>query len=123
MQSLEGDFAQHYNRRKQRSGAFWSDRYHAAMIQDGRHLWRCLAYIDLNMVRAGVVDDPSQWEWTGYRELMGKRRRNRLLDQGALLRALELDRADGMDLFRRQHQAMIDEVLARRESATPAHMD
>lgn len=53
MQPLEGDFAQAYNTRKNRSGAFWSDRYHSVMIQSGRHLWRCMAYIDLSMVRAG----------------------------------------------------------------------
>ena len=32
MQALEGQFAQYYNRRKKRSGAFWSDRYHTVMI-------------------------------------------------------------------------------------------
>ncbi len=115
MQSLEGDFAQYYNRRKKRSGAFWSDRYHAAMIQNGRHLWRCLAYIDLNMVRAGVVSHPADWEWTGYRELMGLRKRNRLLDTAALCRAVELEGPDGLTEFRRRHQEMIEEAIANRD--------
>lgn len=44
--------AQEYNRHKGRQGAFWEDRYHAT----DEHLHRCLAYIDLNMVRAGVVN-------------------------------------------------------------------
>ena len=35
MQSLEGDFAQYYNLRKKRRGAFWWDRYHGVIIQDG----------------------------------------------------------------------------------------
>ena len=73
MQSLEGDFAQFYNRRKGRQNAFWGDRYHATMIESGEHLWGCLLYIDLNMVRAGVVDHPKDWPWTGYQELMGHR--------------------------------------------------
>jgi putative transposase len=115
MQSLEGDFALYYNRRKKRSGAFWSDRYHAAMIQNGRHLWRCLAYIDLNMVRAGEVNHPSEWEWTGYRELMGMRKRNRLIDTAALCRAVELEGPNGLAEFRQRHQAVIEEAIALRE--------
>ncbi|MFH0907206.1 MAG: transposase, partial [bacterium] len=71
MQRVAGGMAQAYNQRKRRSGAFWSDRYHAAMIEDGEHLWRCMRYIDLNMVRAGQVAHPSDWEWTGWGELMG----------------------------------------------------
>ena len=73
MQSLAGDFAQAYNIRKKRSGAYWGDRYHATMIDGGEYLWNCMKYIDLNMVRAGVVDHPQQWAWTGYQELMGQR--------------------------------------------------
>ena len=41
MQSLQGDFAQYYNKRKGRNGAFWSDRYHTVMIDGGEHLLRC----------------------------------------------------------------------------------
>lgn len=58
MQALEGQFAQAYNRRKNRSGKFWSDRFHATIIQPGAHLMRCMVYIALNMRRCGVVVHP-----------------------------------------------------------------
>ena len=58
---VAGRTAQEYNRRKKRKGAFWEDRYHATAIESGEHLLQCLVYIDLNMVRAGVADHPSQW--------------------------------------------------------------
>ena len=80
MQKLEGEFAEYYNLRKKRTGAFWNGRYHATMIDSGRYLWNCMKYIDLNMVRAGVVSHPDQWPWCGYDELVGKRKRYRLLD-------------------------------------------
>ena len=96
MQCLEGDFAQAYNIRKKRSGAFWQDRYHATLVDGDEHLWRCLRYIDLNMVRAGVVKHPEEWEWCGYRELLGIRKRYRLLDEVRLLEAL----GNGADLER-----------------------
>lgn len=60
MDSLEGDFAQVYNLRTGKSGSFWSGRYRATAIGDQTQLWNCLAYIDLNMVRAGAVDCPSE---------------------------------------------------------------
>ena len=55
MQLIAGRTGQEYNLRKNRNGAFWEDRYHATAIEDADHFFRCCAYIDLNMVRAGVV--------------------------------------------------------------------
>ena len=52
MRYLQGSSAQDYNRRKKRSGAFWSGRFNTTLIQNGSHLSRCLFYIGLNMVRA-----------------------------------------------------------------------
>jgi len=58
MQLVAGRTGQEFNQRKDRKGAFWDDRYHATAKERGDHLFRCLVYIDLNMVRAGVVDHP-----------------------------------------------------------------
>jgi putative transposase len=112
MQAVAGESAQAYNRRKERSGAFWSDRYHATMVQTGSHLWACLRYIDLNMVRAGAVGHPAEWEWTGWRELMGLRQRYRLLDLEELASCLE---EPTVAAFRTRYGAMIEDALQRRE--------
>ena len=69
LQLVEGNTAQEFNLRKQRKGAFWEDRYHATAVETGEHLLRCLVYIDLNMVRNGVVKHPAQWAHGGYREI------------------------------------------------------
>ena len=57
---VAGRTGQEYNLRKNRKGAFWEDRYHATAVESEQHLLRCLVYIDLNMVRAGVVSHPSE---------------------------------------------------------------
>jgi putative transposase len=75
MQLIAGRTAQEYNRRKNRKGAFWEDRYHATAIEGAEYLLRCLVYIDLNMVRAGVVSHPSEWPYSGYREIQSPRRK------------------------------------------------
>jgi putative transposase len=69
MQLIAGRTAQAYNQRKKRKGAFWEDRYHATAIEAEKHLLRCLVYIDLNMVRAGVVNHPSEWPFSGFHEI------------------------------------------------------
>jgi len=90
MRHLEGEFASAYNRSKHRRGAFWSERYHTTLIEDGPHLWNCMRYIDLNMVRAGGVDHPVDWRWCGYQEIVGLRLRYRILDMEELLRLGEM---------------------------------
>ncbi len=47
MQLVAERTAQEYNRRTQRYGAFWEDRYHATAIDTDDHLAQCLVYIDL----------------------------------------------------------------------------
>jgi len=91
MQFIEGKIGQVYNRRKGRKCAFWADRYHATAIEPGEHLWRCLVYIDLNMVRAGVVGHPCQWKWSGYHEIQEPKRRYRLIDRDKLREFLNTD--------------------------------
>lgn len=92
MRKLEGEFAQWYNLRRKRSGAFWEDRYHCTMVDRGTYAWNCMKYIDLNMVRAGVVGHPAQWAWCSYDELIGNRTRYRLLEMTAVLRSQDMSR-------------------------------
>jgi len=77
---VAGRTGQEYNQRKDRKGAFWEDRDHATAIESGEHLLRCIVYIDLNMVRAGIVDHPSQWPFCGYNEIQEPRRKNVLIN-------------------------------------------
>jgi putative transposase len=80
MQLIAGRTAQQYNERKQRKGAFWEDRYHATAIQTDDHLHRCLVYIDLNMVRAGVVTHPEQWKHAGFNEIQAPPQRYTIIN-------------------------------------------
>lgn len=86
MQLIAGRTAQEFNKRKNRHGAFWEDRYHATAVQTDEHLARCMTYIDLNMVRAGAVSDPLAWRYCGYHELHRPPERKHKLDTSVLLR-------------------------------------
>jgi putative transposase len=112
MQKLEGGFAGAYNRRKDHSGAFWEDRYHCTMVENGEHLWNCIQYIDLNMVRASVVMHPVDWQWCGYNELIGEKARYRLLD---LDRLVELLGVGSICSFRSQYAERIKMAIENRK--------
>jgi putative transposase len=84
IQLIAARTGQEFNQRKGRKGAYWEDRYHATAIETDEHLVRCLVYIDLNMVRAGVVEHPSEWAFSGYSEIQSPRERYALIDYEAL---------------------------------------
>jgi len=84
MQLIAGRTGQEYNQRKNRKGAYWEDRYHATAVETDRHLVQCLVYMDMNMVRAGVVKHPSEWPFSGYHEILAPRERYAILDHERL---------------------------------------
>ena len=94
MRFLQGATAQRYNRKTKREGAFWRDRYHITLIQNGVHLRRCIFYIDFNMIRTGKISHPSEWHWSGYDELSGNRKRYRVIDFDNLLQCTGVDSAE-----------------------------
>jgi len=91
MQLVAGRTAQAYNERKDRHGAFWEDRYHATAVESGEHLARCVVYIDLNMVRAGVVRHPGEWKAGGYREIQVAPERYRIVNRAELAEVLGIE--------------------------------
>lgn len=96
MQLIAGRVAQQFNRRKSRKGAYWEDRYHATAVQADSHLARCIVYIDLNMVRAGVVAHPSEWAPAGYTEIQSLPKRYRCINIPELAALLGLADADSL---------------------------
>jgi len=70
---LKQRFAQWYNYRgkpepEKRDGYLWSDRFRSIIVESGRAARTMAAYIDLNPVRAGIVEDPTEYRWCGYGE-------------------------------------------------------
>jgi putative transposase len=68
MREIKVGFARFYNRRHNRRGYFWGDRFKSVIVEYGETLINCLAYIDLNPLRAGIVSRPEEYRWNslGY---------------------------------------------------------
>ena len=113
MQLVASRTAQEYNWRKKRKGAYWEDRYHATAIERDDHLFMCIVYLDLNMVRAGVVTHPSDWGFSGYNEIQNPRKRYALINYQRLMQLLNIQTVEEL---RKSHSGWIEEALRNNSS-------
>lgn len=67
MISLGRRYVQYINKTHRRTGTLWDSRYKSSLVQSDHYLLLCQRYIELNPVRAGMVDDPAHYRWSSYR--------------------------------------------------------
>jgi putative transposase len=85
MHMLKRRFSGWFNRKHARRGTLWEERFGSVLIEDSEDALRTMAaYIDLNPVRAGIVDDPKDYRWCGYAEAVGGSKRARAAIQQLL---------------------------------------
>jgi putative transposase len=109
MRVLKHGFSTWYNRTNERTGALWEDRYASVVVEETP--WALLtvaAYIDLNPVRGGLVEDPAEYGASGYGSACGG---DELSRQG--LRHLVADRMEGF----------VPVEVDRRRSDSPEGLD
>jgi REP element-mobilizing transposase RayT len=111
IQLTAGRMGQEYNQRKKRKGAYWEDRYHATAVETDSHLSQCMVYVDMNMVRAGVVKHPGEWPFCGYTEIQNPRQRYSIIDYESLL---ELFGCRSIDEFKALHRGWVEEAIEKR---------
>jgi len=73
MRNIQAAFARWYNRAHDRRGRFWADRFKSVLLGDGRAVLDCMLYVELNAVRAGLVERPEDWSGSSiYLRELGK---------------------------------------------------
>ncbi|WP_045213591.1 transposase [Desulfonatronovibrio magnus] len=75
VREIKQTFSRYYNKRHNRRGFFWGERFKSMIVQEGHTLVNMLAYIDLNPIRAGIVKKPEDYRWCslGYHTQTGNR--------------------------------------------------
>lgn len=66
MQHLGREYVRYFNRKHSRSGTLWEGRFRSCLVQEESYFLTCQRYIELNPVRASIVDDPGKYHWSSY---------------------------------------------------------
>ena len=69
MHWLSTSFSRRFNKFRQRNGHLWEGRFRSTIIEEDSYFFRCMAYIDLNPVRAKMAASPLEYTWSGHRAL------------------------------------------------------
>lgn len=72
MRQLNGIYTQTFNRHHARVGHVFQGRYKAILVDKDNYFLELNRYVELNPVRAGMVKQPVQWQWSSYRARLGK---------------------------------------------------
>lgn len=121
--SLGRRYVQYINRRYRRTGTLWDSRYKSSLVQPETYLLACHRYIELNPVRAAMVDDPAHYRWSSYRA-NGLGQPDARLTPHPLYRALGRDDKERQAAYRalfRSHldRAAIDDIRLALNQGQP----
>ena len=100
VQSFKQTFTRWYNKVNGRNGYLWGDRFKSVLIEEGTSLLNCLAYIDLNPMRAGIVDRPEDYRWSGIGYYIGSGNKDKLLSLGEAFEMSESEPGDIAGIYR-----------------------
>jgi putative transposase len=106
MQRLGRQYVSQFNARHGRSGTLWEGRYKACLVDSERYVLACYRYIELNPVRARMVDVPARYRWSSCAANLGLRPHSGLEPHPAW-RSLGPTPAERTDRYR----ALLDELL------------
>ena len=63
---LGRDYVRQFNKRHKRTGTLWEGRFKSSLVEEDNYLLACYRYIELNPVRARMVEDPSEYQWSSF---------------------------------------------------------
>ena len=84
MQEIKQTFSRYFNKKYNRRGTLWGERFKSVIVEKGETLVNCLAYVDLNPIRAGLVKRPEDYRWNslGYHLQTGNKQNFLSVDFG-----------------------------------------
>ena len=110
MKGINLSYAQHYKNRYKHTGHFWQDRFKSIMISKDEYLLACGSYVELNPVRARMVKDPKEYQWSSYKaNAYGQA--DELLDDHIIYRKLFQDQE-----VQREYRKFVHQMMEKKEA-------
>jgi putative transposase len=127
MQYVGRRYVPHINRSYGTSGSIWEGRYKACLVQEDAYLLSTMRYIELNPVRAKLVQSPAHYRWSSYR-CNGQGKADDLVTPHPLYDALGATQAARLSaykaLFKVQlDRGVLDEIRSAWLTGTPLGND
>jgi len=117
VRDLKQNFSRWYNKTHNRSGYLWGGRFTSVLLEKGEALVSCMAYVDLNPVRARIVVSPQDYPWSSIGCLVRETCTETFLHPE--ISGLGGDQAT----FLQQYLALLSGVLQAGSSLSPAKID
>jgi putative transposase len=113
MKGINLSYAQYYKHKHRHIGHFWQDRYKSIIISKDDYLLACGSYVELNPVRAKIVEDPKDYRWSSYNAYAyGKK--DIITDEHFIYKELSKDEAERRKKYREFVKGMIKEKAAMK---------
>lgn len=109
MQGITLAYTTIVNNREGRKGHIWHGRYKSLLIERESYLLECGRYIELNPVRAGLVQHPKDYPWSSYNYLMAGRR-SKLIDLNPFYELFGIDSQE----LRSNYKHFVEEALPEK---------
>ena len=113
MKGINLSYAQYYKKRYKHIGHFWQDRYKSIIISKDDYLLACGSYVELNPVRAGIVEDPKDYKWSSY-NVYAYGKKDFIADEHSMYKGLSRNEAERRKKYREFIKGMIKEKDAMR---------
>lgn len=113
MKGINLSYAQSFKGRYRHSGHFWQDRYKSIIISKDDYLIACGSYVELNPVRAGVVEDTKDYRWSSY-SAYAYGKNDKLIDEHPIYKNLSEDETERRKKYREFIRGMIKDKKAMK---------
>jgi REP element-mobilizing transposase RayT len=112
VREIKQTFSRYFNKRHNRRGFFWGERFKSLIVEEGLTLVNLLAYIDLNPIRAGIVKRPEEYKWCSLGYHVQTRNKDDLLCTDFGMR--EWNEYDTQEIIRQYRQFVYETGAADR---------
>jgi len=100
MKRISTSYVYYFNKKYTRIGHLLQDRYRSEAIENDRYLLAAVRYIHNNPVKAGMVEEPSQYEWSSYNLYLDKDGcNNRGIERNTVLEMFSVNEDKAIRLF------------------------
>lgn len=110
MQSLGRRYVQYVNHTYRRTGTLWEGRFLSSAVHAEDYLLQCMRYIELNPVRAGMVEQPGDYRWSSFRR-NGLGRPDKLVDEHEIYASLGPTPGERQQAYRELFRSQMDDKV------------